>query len=451
MQLSTAELADALAGVLQGPPATVTGLAIDSRIIAPGQLFAAVRGERDGHDFLRAAFENGAGAVLIDKAADSLKSDESAVLVRDVNAALADLARLARAKSSAEVIGVTGSVGKTTTKDMLASVLGRSLRTTSSEKSFNNELGVPLTLVNAPEDTEVSVVEMGARGVGHIAYLCSMARPKIGVVTTVEAVHTEVMGGLEQIAIAKGELIESLPPDGLAVLNADVALVKAMSKLTSAEILTFGRSGDVRARGIEVEGDLVVSFVIVSPWGEVAVRLGARGAHNVSNALAATAVALHLGVSLDDIAEGLGAPLQSPWRMDLSVNRAGASILNDSYNASPTSMAAALRGLASIEPTDVDPDREPRKLAVVGLMAELGDLAASEHRDIAVLSDDLGIELLAVGTDLYGVRSVPDIAAAMTFLRDWNPGVGDAVLVKGSRVAGLEVVAQELLGWGKQS
>ncbi|MGB3412999.1 MAG: UDP-N-acetylmuramoyl-tripeptide--D-alanyl-D-alanine ligase [Microthrixaceae bacterium] len=451
MQFSTAELADALAGVLQGPPSTVTGLAIDSRIIASGQMFAAVRGERDGHDFLRAAFENGAGAALIDKAADSLQAGESAVLVDDVNTALADLARLARSKTSAEVIGITGSVGKTTTKDMLASVLGQSLRTASSEKSFNNELGVPLTLANAPEGTEATVVEMGARGIGHISYLCSMARPRIGVVTTVDAVHTEVMGGLEQIAIAKGELIESLPSDGLAVLNADVALVKAMSELTSAEVLTFGRSGDVRARGIEVDGDLMVSFVIVSPWGEVAVRLGARGAHNVSNALAAASVALHLGLPLDEVAEGLGLPLRSPWRMDLSVNGAGASILNDCYNASPTSMDAALRGLAGIEPRNADADREPRKLAVVGLMAELGDSAAAEHRDIAVLSADLGIELLAVGTDLYGVESVPDIAAATQFLRDWNPGAGDAVLVKGSRVAGLEMVAQELLDWGNQT
>ncbi|HTO00958.1 MAG TPA: UDP-N-acetylmuramoyl-tripeptide--D-alanyl-D-alanine ligase, partial [Microthrixaceae bacterium] len=254
MQFSTTELVDALGGALHGSDGAVSGLAIDTRIIAPGQLFAAVRGERDGHDFLRAAFDRGAGAVLIDKAQDRLSAEESAVVVDDVNAALADLARLARSKMSGKVVGITGSVGKTTTKDLLAAVLGLHFRTAASEKSFNNELGVPLTLANAPGDTEVTVVEMGARGIGHIDFLCSMASPTIGVVTTVEGVHTEVMGDIEQIAIAKGELIESLPSNGLAVLNADVPLVSAMSRLTSAEVLTFGRVGDVRARGVQVDG-----------------------------------------------------------------------------------------------------------------------------------------------------------------------------------------------------
>lgn len=454
MQFSTAELADSLGGVSHGPSTNVSGLAIDSRVIVPGQLFAAVSGERDGHDFVRAAFDSGAGAVLISGSTEGLGASESAVVVDDVNSALADLARLARSKMAAEVVGITGSVGKTTTKDLLASVLRQTFRTTASEKSFNNELGVPITLANAPDDTEVAVVEMGARGIGHIEYLCSMAHPRIGVVTTVEGVHTEVMGDIEQIAIAKGELIESLPSHGLAVLNSEVPLVAAMSRLTTADVLTFGRSGDVRARNIELDGGLLASFVLVSPWGEVAVRLGARGVHNVSNALAAAAVALHLGVPLDKVAEGLGLPLQSPWRMELRQNSAGAWILNDSYNASPASMAAALRSLAALDLADGaggGGDPEPRRLAVVGLMAELGDNAEVEHRNIAVLAADLGIQLLAVGTDLYGAESVADIAAAEKWLRGWAPREADAVLVKGSRVAGLEVLAEDLFTWGLAS
>ncbi|HTO00653.1 MAG TPA: Mur ligase family protein, partial [Microthrixaceae bacterium] len=265
----------------------------------------------------------------------------------------------------------------------------------------------------------------------------------IGVVTTVEGVHTEVMGDIEQIAIAKGELIQSLPSNGLAVLNADVPLVSTMSRLTSAEVLTFGRVGDVRARGVQVDGDLLASFVVVSPWGEFTVRLGARGAHNVANALAAAAVALHLGVPLEKVAEGLEAPLQSPWRMELRRSPSGASILNDSYNASPTSMAAALRALAALDPVG-----QGRRLAVLGVMAELGASSAVEHRDIAVLADDLGIEVLAIGTDLYGVEPVADIPAALRILKTWNPGPSDAVLVKGSRVAGLEALASELLEIG---
>ncbi len=444
MQFSTEELADALRGASRGPSAELEGLAIDSRIIKPGQLFVAVSGERDGHDFVRAAFDNGAGAVLVSKD-DALRSEDPAVVVDDVNTALSDLGRLARSKLSAEVIGITGSVGKTTTKDLMASVLGQVFRTTASEKSFNNELGVPLTLANAADDTEVAVVEMGARGKGHIEFLCSMARPRIGVVTTVEGVHTEVMGDIEQIAEAKGELIESLPDYGLAVLNSEVPLVAAMSRLTGADVLTFGRTGDVRARGVEVDGDLLASFVLVSPWGEVAVRVGARGLHNVTNALAAAAVGLHLGVPLDKVAEGLEVPLQSPWRMELSRNSDGAAILNDSYNASPASMAAALRGLAQLDMEQAGAaGGRSRRLAVVGVMAELGENSAVEHRDIATLAQDLGVELLAVGTDLYGVEAVEDISAALEFLADWEPGPGDAVLVKGSRVAGLEALAAEL-------
>lgn len=439
MRFSASELATDLDGRLQGPDVAVSGLAIDSRVLQDGQLFAAVRAARDGHDFVVSALGAGAGAVLVERG-EVVPEGGTGIVVDDVSDALMRLARVARERLPDRVVGVTGSVGKTTTKDLLASVLSRRYVTTASEKSFNNEIGVPLTLANAPEGTEASVVEMGARGAGHIALLCELARPTVGLVTTVEGVHTELMGGLEQIALAKGELIEALPESGLAVLNADVRLVAGMSARTSARVLTFGRSGEVRAREVVVDEELRPSFVLVSPWGEAAVRLGIRGEHNVANALAAAAVGLGLDVPVAEVAAGLQEATSSPWRMDLRRAPGGLMVLNDAYNAGPASMAAALRALAALPLPDGG-----RRVAVLGLMAELGEDAPLEHQDIATLAEDLGIELLAVGTDLYGVGPFADVEAVVGALRVRALGEGDAVLVKGSRVAGLEQVAAALL------
>ena len=447
MRFSAAELAAGLDGRLVGPDTAIDGLAIDSRLLTPGQLFAAVRAERDGHDFVAAALTAGAAAVLVEReevlGEGPVAADEpaTAIVVPDVSEALMQLARLARTRLPDRVVGVTGSVGKTTTKDLLAGVLASTYRTTASEKSFNNEIGVPLTLANAPDDTQAAVVEMGARGAGHIALLCDLARPTVGVVTTVEGVHTEQMGSLEQIALAKGELIESLPADGLAVLNSDVRLVSAMAGRSAARVLTFGSIGEVRAREVTVDEELRPSFVLVSPWGEAMVRLGIRGVHNVANALAAAAVGLGLGVPLDHVAQGLARAGSSPWRMDLRTAPSGLRVLNDAYNAGPASMAAALRSVAALPL----PEGGGRRIAVLGLMAELGDDAPREHRDVATVAADLDVELLAVGTDLYGVEPLADVAAVLEALSSRGLGEGDVVLVKGSRVAGLERVAAALL------
>jgi UDP-N-acetylmuramoyl-tripeptide--D-alanyl-D-alanine ligase len=317
-------------------------------------------------------------------------------------------------------------------------VLAQRFVTAASEKSFNNELGVPLTLCNAPDDVEAVVVEMGARGSGHIAFLCEMARPDVGVVTTVQAVHTELMGGVEQIALTKGELIESLPADGMAVLNASVPLVAAMATRSSARVVTFGDGGDVVATGVVVDDVLRPSFDLSSPWGSAHVQLGVRGVHNVDNALAAAAVGLFLGVDLDGVVAGLASGEQSPWRMDLCTTASGARVLNDAYNAAPASMAAALRSLAALPAS--------RRVAVLGLMAELGDIASDEHRRVAALADELGIRVVAVDTDLYGVEPVSGVQGALAELGTLDPG--DAVLVKASRVAGLERVAAALVGGG---
>ena len=433
MRFQVTDLATALGARLEGPAVTVVdGLATDSRSVRPGQLFAAVRAERDGHDFVGDAGSAGAVAALVDHRV----GDGACLVVPDVRAALVGMAGVAREQLPDRVVGVTGSVGKTTTKDLLAAVLSQEFVTAASEKSFNNELGVPLTLCNAPDEVEAVVVEMGARGSGHIAFLCDMARPTVGVVTTVQAVHTELMGGEEQIARTKGELIDSLPDDGLAVLNAAVPLVAAMASRTAARVLTFGLGGDVVATDVSVDADLRPTFRLHSPWGETEVRLGVRGEHNVDNALAAASVALFLGLSLEQVAAGLASSDQSPWRMDLRTTASGARVLNDAYNAAPASMAAALRSLASLDAV--------RRTAVLGVMAELGERGPDEHRRVAELAAALGIRVVAVDTDLYGVAPVDGVDGALDAVGEL--GEGDAVLVKGSRVVGLERVAAALLG-----
>jgi UDP-N-acetylmuramoyl-tripeptide--D-alanyl-D-alanine ligase len=441
MRFALTDLVRAVDGELVAPgarsgsdPATdvVQGLATDSRQVRAGQLFAALRAERDGHEFVGAAVQAGAAAVLVERVE---QHDVASIVVDDVGAALPALASLARDHLPERVVGVTGSVGKTTTKDQLASVLGRRFVTAASERSFNNELGVPLTLCNAPDDVEAVVVEMGARGSGHIAFLCDMARPTVGIVTTVQAVHTEVMGGVEQIARTKGELIEALPDDGLAVLNAAVPLVAAMASRTNARVLGFGDGGEVHAVDVSVDDELRPRFSLRSPWGAVDVRLGVRGVHNVDNALAAAAAALWLGVTPEEVAAGLEVSELSPWRMDLRTAPSGALVLNDAYNASPASVTAALRSLVAL------PAR--RRIAVLGLMAELGDEAPEHHRRIRSLADEVGVELVVVDTDLYGVDPVDGIDGALAALDDL--GAGDAVLVKASRVVGLERVAAGLL------
>lgn len=433
MRLSTSDLASAAGGELHGPDVTVNGAAIDSRLVRPGELFVAIVAERDGHDYIPDAVERGAGAVLC---AHGRAPSASAVVVADTKRGLLDAGRLARSRLPEKVVAVTGSVGKTTVKDLTAAALRSSLRTAASERSYNNELGVPLTLLGADDGVEAIVVEMGARGRGHVALLCDVARPTIGVVTLVALAHAEMFGTIEEVAAAKGELVESLPPGGTAVLNADDALVDAMSGLTRARVLRFGLGAraDVRAEAVEVGSDLRARFHLLSPWGEVKVHLGVRGAHQVGNALAAAAAALAAGVCLEDAAGGLESARSSPWRMSLERASSGAMILNDAYNANPTSMSAALEALAAL------PAR--RRVAVLGVMAELGLDSDLEHRRIAALAESLGIEVIAFGAPAYERAMVSDVDAAVEALGEL--GEGDAVLVKASRVAGLEHLAERL-------
>jgi UDP-N-acetylmuramoyl-tripeptide--D-alanyl-D-alanine ligase len=427
VDLLTSEIAKVTGGVLSGTDVEVAGATIDSRQVLPRQLFVPVVAARDGHDFVPAAVAAGVAAYLTSRGPVE-GVDAAAVEVGDTMEALSAVGRHARTRLPGRVVGITGSVGKTSVKDLLAVALAARWRTSASVGSFNNELGVPLTLVNAADDTEALVVEMGARGAGHIARLCALASPTVGVVTRVAAVHTETFGTLEEVAAAKAELVEALPEHGHAVLNAGDPLVAAMASRTSAETVTFGDGGDVRAEAATLDEELRPSFRLASPWGSAAVGLAVRGAHMIDNALAAAAAALVCGVPVAAAAEALGTAVLSRWRMDLVRLASGAVVVNDAYNANPTSMAAALRALARLPAT--------RRVAVLGLMAELGPSSDEEHRRVGELARDLGVEVVGVAVPAYGgttVDSVDDVPAALGPLGD-----ADAVLLKGSRVAGLE-------------
>jgi UDP-N-acetylmuramoyl-tripeptide--D-alanyl-D-alanine ligase len=440
MRFTANEIARAVDGTMRGDDVNVTGVTIDSREVVGGELFVPILGDRDGHEFVPAAIAAGAAAYLTESG--FVRSEATAVVVEDTGRALLDLGRHARSRLADSgvdrVVGITGSVGKTTVKDLTAAALAARFTVQASPRSFNNELGVPITLANSPDDVEAVVVEMGARGRGHIAELCDLARPTIGIVTTVALAHAEMFGTVEEVAAAKGELVESLPLDGTAVLNGDQPLVAAMAARTRASVVTFAvdhAGADVTASGITIGDDLRPSFRLQSPWGEADVNLSVRGAHQVMNALAAAAAAMACGVPPENVADGLARAVLSPWRMDLQRTATGALVLNDSYNANPTSMEAALRSLAAL------PAR--RHIAVVGVMAELGPSGPAEHLRMAELARALGIDLIAVQAADYGVRVVENVDNALAALAEL--GDGDAVLVKGSRVAGLERLAASLL------
>ena len=433
MRWLASEVADVTGGSRHGPDVEVSGATVDSRLVRGGELFVPVRAARDGHAFVDDALAAGAAAYLTDLAPGA----GTAIAVDDTVAGLTALGRAARRRLPDRIVGITGSAGKTSTKDLLAAALAVTFRTAASERSFNNELGVPLTLVNAPDDTDVAVVELGARGPGHIRFLCEIARPTIGVVTNVSLAHTEMLGSVEGVAAAKSELVAAVPPSGWAVLNAEDERVAAMAEATAARVLTFGlERGDVRATGLVLDEELRPSFRLVSPWGEADVRLEVRGAHHAANAAAATAAALAAGAPLGEVAEGLARARLSPWRMDLSRSAGGGLVLNDAYNANPASTRAALEALAAV------PAR--RRVAVLGPMLELGDHAAAEHRRIGELARALGIDrLVAVAAPAYGGDDVADPDEAVSLVGAVGPG--DAVLVKGSRAAGLERLAAALL------
>jgi UDP-N-acetylmuramoyl-tripeptide--D-alanyl-D-alanine ligase len=427
-------VATATRGRLVGPDVDVEGAAFDSRAVRPGELFVPIVANRDGHEFIGAAVAAGAAAYLTSRR--PAVSTVPAIEVADTSDALMALSGWARGRLSAVVVGITGSVGKTTTKDLVAAAVAPGRRVCANERSFNNEQGLPVTILGAPDDTEVLVLEMGMRGFGEIARLCEIARPHVGVVTCVAAAHTERVGGIEGVARAKSELVVALPADGTAVLNADDPAVAAMAGGTGASVVTFGRSpeADVRIEHMQLDTMARPSFEARTPWGVVSVTLGVTGAHMAMNAAAALAVAGVLGVDLAGSADALAGATVSAMRMQIVTARAGGVVINDAYNANPTSMRAALDTLADVE--------AGRRVAVVGLMAEL-DEPGPAHREVAAHAEELGIELIAVGTDRYGVppRDAGEVVSALAPVP-----AGTAVLVKASRAIGLDAIAEALAG-----
>lgn len=439
MRFLTSEIAEAVDGTVHGPDVTIDGSNQDSRSIHPGQLFIPLVAERDGHEFIGGAIAQGAGAFLTHDEGTLVEATDEVpgVLVGDTTQAMRVLSQAARARIDGHVVGITGSVGKTSTKDLLAGAIAQTFASHHSAKSFNNEIGVPLTLLNAPDTTDVAVIEMGARGIGHIDELCGMASPTIGIVTTVAGAHLGEFGSVENIALAKGELIESLPHDGLAVLNGDNPLVASMASRTTAPTLTFGHGSNnhVRVEEVELDDELRATFTIATEWGRVTARPPTRGAHMATNTAAAVGTALWMGVPIAAVEAGLEAVEVSPWRMDVRRSAGGGLVINDSYNANPTSMAGAIDSLGRL--------RHGRKIAVLGYMGELGDDEAAQHLSVAEAARSVGAEVVAVGTDLYGVEPLKGIDAVVDIV---GPLTGDsAVLVKGSRSAGLEVIAEALL------
>lgn len=475
IEMSLAEVAAVTGGRLHRATGAerVTAVEFDSRQVGPGGLFLALPGERaDGHDFAAAAVAAGAAAVLAAREVDA-----PAVLVPPAEAGslaaphplagsylaatdpdgsgaavLSALARLAAHNVAAlrglTVVGVTGSSGKTSTKDLLAAVLAPLGPTVAPPGSFNNELGLPWTALRADATTRHLVLELSARGAGHIAALCRVAQPRIGVVLNVGRAHLGEFGSPEAIAAAKGELVEALPAwvdgaGGVAVLNADDPAVAAMASRTRARVLTVGRSpgADVRADDIVLDAGRA-RFRLVAAQGAADVALRLVGAHHVGNALAAAAVALECGATPKGVAAALsGAAPASRWRMEVTDRPDGVTVINDAYNANPESMRAALQALASVG------SGSRRTWAVLGRMAELGEQSAAAHAETAAVAAELGVDhLVTVGPTEYGRgRAVADVAGALGLLRaELEPG--DVVLVKASRAAGLDRLADALLG-----
>jgi UDP-N-acetylmuramoyl-tripeptide--D-alanyl-D-alanine ligase len=447
------DLLAAVGGRLQGPASAtpITGASVDSRRVTPGSIYVALRGERvDGHLYVADALRAGAAAALVEREVD-LPTDVSTapiVLVRDALHALQELAAWWRSRHAVRVIGITGSTGKTVAKEIVADVLSRGLVTLRNEGNLNSETGLPMTLLRLEPTHEAAVLEMSMYTTGEIARLAEIARPEIGVVLAVHPAHLQRAGSIERIAQAKAELPAALPSDGLAVLNADDGRVAAMREVTAAEVRTFGLgpTADVRGDEIVSRGLAGTEFTIQASWGSRRVKSAMPGRHLVPHALAAAAVAERMGISLDDVAEALAAGSSAAHRMSVLEAASGATLVDDTYNASPVSVAAALEFLAE---TPLPHGR--RRIAVLGDMLELGPDEERLHREIGALAAGSADAIVAVGergrwlaegARAAGARRVATAEdaeeAASVLERELAPGIGDLVLLKASRGIGLD-------------
>ena len=461
----TIRLEDVLAatgGAVHGTaPASFSfiGASVDSRRTSPGSIFVALRGEHaDGHAFVTDALRAGAVAALVERPVE-LPGDVAGapqVVVTDALRALQDLAAWWRSRHPVRVVGITGSTGKTIAKEITADVLSRGLTTLRNEGNLNSETGLPMTLLRLEPRHEAAVLEMSMYTVGEIARLAEIARPEIGVVLAVHPTHLERAGSLERIAAAKAELPAALPHDGLAVLNADDPRVAAMAQVTAAPIRTFGLgpTAEVGASDIVSHGLAGTEFTVRAPWGTRRIRSATPGTHLVPHALAALAVADRLGVRMDDAAEALAAGSHADHRMQIVEATSGATLVDDTYNASPVSVAAALDFLAD---TPVAAGR--LRIAVLGDMLELGPDEKRLHREIGTRAARAADAIVAVGprgawvaegavaAGAPNVVRAADAEDAVAVLeRATAPGVGDLVLLKASRGIGLDRAVDLLAG-----
>jgi len=443
------QIAAIVGGELHGAgDVLVTGpVSVDSRAVEPGGLFVAIAGEHvDGHDFVADAIGHGAAAVLA-----SRRVEAPCVVVPDATAALGRLAHAVLDRIDPVVIGITGSQGKTSVKDLVAQILTDSGPTVAATGSFNNELGVPLTVLRADETTAYLVLEMGARGLGHIAELCAIAQPDIGVVLNVGTAHVGEFGSGDVTAAAKREMVEALEPEGIAVLNADDPRTSAMVTHTAARVVTFGHGGTVTLGPVELDASGEPTFTLGHADQTITTRVPQLGAHHAMNAAAAAAICLAAGLDLSTIGEQLAkATASSPMRMARTERADGVLIIDDTYNANPESVAAALQAAMALRVG------EHRVAAVLGEMLELGEESADRHHEIGALAAELGVDLVvAVGEPAWPIADGAEGSASTEVVRadDTNDASqtisawlrpGDVVLVKASRGARLERVTAVL-------
>jgi UDP-N-acetylmuramoyl-tripeptide--D-alanyl-D-alanine ligase len=455
--LTLSKVAQVIDGHLIGKPSIrITGISTDSRTTKPGDLFCAILGERtDGHDHIQQAKENGAVAFLTSR---EISGDQVLVpnVVGELDPVIVALGKLAthvrNAMTNVEVIGITGSSGKTSTKDMIGQVLSYAGATHAPIGSPNNELGLPLTILTTPPGTRFLVAEMGMRGLHHISLLCGIAHPTIGVITNVGQAHIGEVGSIEGIAQAKSELVQALSDAGVAILNADDARVLAMRSLTKATVFTYGFSehADIRAENVLLTSNGTYEFDLVYLGYRASANVPILGEHNVLNALAASAVGIAVGMEIFQIVEALADLKQvSKWRMEVHHLPGDIMLINDAYNANPESMTAALNTLQSI------PGRA-RTWAVIGMMHELGEQATELHHGVITHGTQIGIsQLVAVGANgkIYGVPELSDPAQKAVWLPDFQAATdyicnevnsGDIVLFKASRSEQFEVLASDI-------
>ena len=460
--LTPSEIADAIGGRLvharggaEEAPITAQSQT-DSREVAPGEIFVARRGEEtDGHLFAAQAVDRGAALLIVERETDDRVPQ---IVVDDATLALGRLAkavvRLALDAGKLRIVGITGSNGKTTTKNLVAAMAERVGPTVASAKSFNNEVGGPLTMLRVEADTETLVAEMGASAEGEIARLTDMAPPHIGVVLSVGLAHAGEFGGIETTFRTKSEMVRELPETAVAVLNRDDPWVSRMAELTRARIVWFGQHSESAVRASDIEGSAEGTTFTLHLGGEsLPVHFRVLGEHHVANAMAAAAIGLELGLTPAQIVETLeSATLAAPGRMQVLPGRDGITVINDAYNASPDSMSAALKTLAQIGKPGA------RTVAVLGAMSELGDLAGEEHDRIGLQVVRLGIsELVVVGKEArrLHISAINEGSwdGESVFFEDHDEALaylsqtvqpGDTVLVKSSNAAGLQRLGDRL-------